>query len=115
MSVKMKNWGYDTSKQILATPDSYVAFAIKLDHNDDLAVEVAGKKIVKAGTIYPDNDATAKGVILNDYDVTDGDKTAALVTFGFIQENKLPVAPSAEAKEALRMIQFLNDDSFVRE
>lgn len=114
MAVKMKNWGYDTPKQILATPDSYVAFAIKLEHNDDLAVDVAGRKIVKAGTIFPSNDADAKGVILNDYDVTDGDKTAAVVTFGFIEEGKLPEAPSEEAKEALKMIQFMNSTTFER-
>lgn len=114
MAVKMKNWGYDTPKQILATPDNYVAFAIKLEHNDELAVDVAGRKIVKAGTIFPSNDAEAKGVILNDYDVTDGDKTAALVTFGFIEEGKLPQAPSPEAKGALKMIQFIKSTTFER-
>lgn len=90
----MKTVEYASEKQILATPDHYVAIARKLEKDSALAVTVEGRKIVKAGTIFPANDATAIGVILNDHDVTDGDKMAAVVIHGFIQESKLPAAPA---------------------
>ena len=94
MSIKMKKVDYASSKQILATPDHYVAIARKLEKDSALAVTEEGRKIVKAGTIFPANDATAIGVILNDYDVTDGDQMAAVVIHGFVLEAKLPAAPA---------------------
>ena len=94
MSSKMKTITYGSPKQILAIPDHYVAIARKLEQNSGLAVEEDGRKIVKAGTIYPANDETAIGVILNDYDVTDGDQMASIVIHGFIQLSKLPQAPN---------------------
>lgn len=94
MAIKMKTVDYASEKQILATPDHYVAIARKLEKDSALAVTVEGRKIVKAGTIYPANDATAIGVVLNDHDVTDGDKMAAVVIHGFIQASKLPAQPA---------------------
>lgn len=111
MAVKMKTYGATTGKQILATPDHYVAIAVKHDQataeEQGLAVLENGRYIVKAGTIYPKNDATATGVILNDYDVTDGDANMAVVIHGFIQKSKLPVQPASTAISALPMIKFL--------
>lgn len=69
--------------------------------------EVDGKKIIKAGTVYPANDATAKGVALHDVDVTHGDATAALLVHGFVDSTKLEVQPTAEAKAALTQITFM--------
>ena len=94
MSIKMKQIEYASSKQILAIPDHYVAIARKLEKDSALAVAQEGRKVVKAGTLYPANDATAIGVILNDYDVTDGDQMAAVVIHGFVLEAKLPAAPA---------------------
>lgn len=94
MGMKIKTVGYESSKNILAIPDHYVAIARKLEKDSTLATTVEGKKIVKAGTLFPANDATAIGVILNDYDVTDGDQMAAVVIHGFILEAKLPAAPA---------------------
>lgn len=94
MSIKMKQVEYASSKQILAMPDHYVAIARKIEKDSALAVAEEGRKIVKAGTIFPANDATAIGVILNDYDVTDGDQMAAVVIHGFVLEAKLPAAPA---------------------
>lgn len=93
MSIKMKTVEYASSKNILAIPDHYVAIARKLEKDSTLAVTEEGRKIVKAGTLYPANDATAIGVILNDYDVTDGDQMCAVVIHGFVLEAKLPEAP----------------------
>jgi len=93
--MKIKTVGYESPKNILAMPDHYVAIARKLEKDSALAVTEEGRKIVKAGTIFPANDATAVGVILNDYDVTDGDQMAAVVIHGFVLEAKLPAAPAS--------------------
>ena len=69
-----------------------------------------GKKIVKAGTILPQNDATAKGVLLTDVDVTNGDCSGTIIIHGFIDNAKLVkngITVSAEAVSALKMIDFI--------
>jgi hypothetical protein len=65
-----------------------------------------GRKIVKAGTVYPANDATAEGILFNDVDVTEGPQPGALMVEGYVLEARLPVAPAAEAKTALKEIKF---------
>lgn len=45
--------------------------------------------------------AAAEGVLSNDVDVTYGTAAGAMILHGFIDENKLPEAPSAEARAAL--------------
>ena len=100
MSMKMKETVYGApAKQILAIPDHYVALAQKhakaTAETPGLATLVDGRYVVKAGTFYPANNDTAIGVVLNDYDVTDGDATMAIVVHGFIKQEALPVAPAA--------------------
>lgn len=111
MAMKMKHTEYGApAKQILATPDHYVALAFKhakaVSGTTGLAVLEDGRYIVKAGTIYPANDATAIGVVLNDYDVTDGDAMMAVVIHGFIKVAALPVVPAAAAVSAMKQITF---------
>lgn len=102
-----KERDYNTQKQILMFPDHYAAFTYKLSQNSALATETAeGRKIVKAGTIFPANDDTAVGIVLNDYDVTDGDQQAAILCHGFVKTAALPEAPVPAAEAALSMIQF---------
>ena len=67
---------------------------------------VDGKKIVKAGTILPKNDATAKGILYNDVDVTHGPQPGALIEEAYILEARLPLVPDALAKTALTKITF---------
>ena len=112
MAMKMKVTNYnEPTKQILAIPDHYVALGFKhsraIQGSTGLAVEEGGRYIVKAGTVYPENDATAIGVILNDYDVTDGDAMMAVVVHGFIKTAALPEVPSAAALGALNQITFV--------
>lgn len=111
MAKKMKVIEYGSPKQILAIPDHYVALGFiheKATEGDKgLAVLEDGRYVVKAGSIYPANDATAVGVVLNDYDVTDGDEMMAVVVHGFIKQAALPVAPTAEAETALKQIKFV--------
>jgi len=71
-----------------------------------VTADANGNKIIPAGTIYPANDATAVGVVLNDVDVTYGDATGALVIHGFIDLTKLPTAPDDAAVAALKQITF---------
>lgn len=65
-----------------------------------------GRKIVKAGTILPLNDATAQGILYNDVDVTTGPQPGSLIVEGYILEARLPVAPATAAKTALKEIKF---------
>lgn len=57
--------------------------------------------IVKSGTIYPANDATAQGIIYQDVNVTKGDYPCSLMTSGYVYADRLPEAPTEEAKTAL--------------
>lgn len=112
MSMKMKQTTYGApAKQILATPDHYVAIGYMHAKADagtpGLAVLEDGRYKIKPGTIYPANDATAVGVVLNEHDVTDGDAMLAVVIHGFVKTAALPAAPSAEAKAALKQISFV--------
>lgn len=66
-----------------------------------------GRKVVKAGTILPKNDATAKGILFNDVDVTDGPQPGAYMVEGYVIPQRLPVAPTAEAIAALKEIKFV--------
>lgn len=111
MAMKVKEIEYGApTLQILAIPDHYVALGFKHAKADantpGLATLVDGRYVVKAGTIYPANDATAIGVVLNDYDVTDGDAMMAVVIHGFIKVAALPAVPSADAIAAMKQITF---------
>ncbi len=93
---------YGARPTILFHPDGWSAFPVTLPHNDPLATE----GIVKAGTIWPANDATARGVILHDVNVAAGPAEASIVYAGDINAAKFPTAPSAEAKSALPRVTF---------
>ena len=108
-NVKETTYGAPT-KQILAVPDHYVAIGMKqsqVNTAGGIVKSENGKFIVKAGTIYPANDETAIGVVLNDYDVTNYDAQMAVVVHGFIKTAALPIAPDEDAIEALKQITFI--------
>ena len=69
-----------------------------------MGTNVDGRKIVKAGTVFPANDATALGLIVSDVDVTDGDAPAAYIDHGLVYSNRLPVAISGTAGPVLKGI-----------
>lgn len=71
------------------------------------AVLENGRYIVKAGTIYPSNDAAAVGLVFHDYDVTDSDKVMSILIGGVVKTSAIPVQPSANANSALKDIQFV--------
>jgi hypothetical protein len=112
MSMKMKQTVYGApALQILAIPDHYVAIGYKHEKATadvpGLAVLDTGRYIVKAGTIYPANDSTAIGIVLNDYDVTDGDAMLSVAIHGVIKTSALPAVPVANALAAMKQLSFL--------
>lgn len=114
----VKEQSFAGQKNILARPDGYVALEVTLKAADYAGVEAdsAGRKIVKAGTILSDGDG-AYGVVLNDYDVTDGDvENAAYVIHGDILEDALPTAPTQEQIDALARqgLYFINGGKVVK-
>ena len=72
---------------------------------------VNGRRILKGGTIYPSNNASAQGVVLQDYDLTDNEQNIAIIIAGDIKSGALPEAPNANAVSALPRITF--HDAFV--
>lgn len=110
MTMKYKTIAYDSAKHILAMPDHYVPIARKATKADGMVVKEGDRFIIKAGTIYPSNDNKAIGVVLQDYDVTEGDVSMAIVLHGFIRADRLPTPPSDAALKSLRMIYFLKSD-----
>lgn len=74
----------------------------------DTATKAMGDKngILKAGTVFPANDATAKGIVYNDVDVSRGDRECAVIVEGYILEDRLPEAPAQLAKDAMKEIKF---------
>lgn len=112
MAMKVKAIEYGApAPQILATPDHYVALGFRHEKatsgTPGLATLVEGRYIVKAGTIYPSNDSAAIGIVLNDYDVTDGDAMMAVIVHGFVKTAALPVVPIANALAAMKQISFV--------
>lgn len=70
-----------------------------------------GKKIVKAGTPHPANDATCKGILLHDVDVTYGEAPGTRVFEGSIDTKKLTkngITVAEEAKAVLPRVTFFD-------
>lgn len=101
----VKNYGKTEQINFLASA-KYVAFTYQVS-DAGVAANSEGKKIVPAGTVYPANDATAIGILMNDVDVTHGPQPASVIVEGYIIEARLPVAPEATAaKPAMKEIKF---------
>lgn len=116
---KFVKTSYTTPKEILKFPDHHMSVAVTVD-DAGVTANVEGRKIVPAGTLVAGgflanrsvkvkkaNDATTQGVLRYEVDVTQGPAPGAAVIHGFVDLNKLPEAPSAEAITALKQITFL--------
>lgn len=106
MAVVYNSQDYTTGKQILIFPDHYVGLAHTFAKDDAASVTIDGRKIVKAGTIYPSNDGNAIGIVFSDIDVTDGDCNGTIIVHGFVKTAALTANPASAAKSALKTIQF---------
>lgn len=98
-----KGTTYSVRPEILAS-DHFTTQTCKVTKS--MGIEVNGRTIVKAGTIFPANDATAKGIIVTDVDVTEGDAPAAYMDHGAVYLERLPVAPDELALPVLKNIIF---------
>lgn len=116
-------------KSIIKFPDHYVNIAVTMD--DAGVAVVDGKKIIRAGTIIggtgganailandtvlatvhntnlgatgaPGAGVDAEGVLFSDVDVTYGDASGTMLIHGFVDLNKLPAVPCADAIAALK-------------
>lgn len=95
--MKFTNKSTVQSVNILAN-DHYAAIAY------DCSAVTATDGVIKAGTLLPANDATAKGVLLQDV-IPGENPNGSLVVHGFVVASKLPQQPDAAVK--LPMIQFI--------
>lgn len=107
--MKFKTTEYASPKHILAIPDHYVALGVLHEKatasEPGIATLVEGRYIVKAGTVYTSD--TINGIVLNDYDVTDGDQTMAIVVHGFVKEAALPAVVSSTDKAKMPLVHFV--------
>lgn len=72
------------------------------------------RTIVPAGAIIPANGSSAKGILYEDIDVTDGAAPGSIVTKGKVYEDRLPAAAESDAKTALTGIIFVNSPAVTR-
>lgn len=100
----VKNFGTTSQVNFLASAD-FQAFTYQIS-DAGVVADANGKKLVPAGTIYPLNDATAVGITYTETDVTHGPQPGSVIVEGYILEGRLPVAPVAAAKTALKEIKF---------
>ena len=90
---------YDEMPQFLASNVGKRLVTVQVPQS--MGVQDGNRLMVKAGTIFPVNDATAKGVLYTPVDVTHGDHAGSLMVAGYVYGNRLPVAPADTAKTAL--------------
>lgn len=116
MAVGIFSKDVKTNTNILATPDHYVA--IDIYHGQGTAnsvgnsVLVNGRRIIRAGTVYPSNDGDAIGIVLNDYDVTDGGVNMAVLIHGFVKTSAMYESVTTAARAVLPQISFLPIEPF---
>lgn len=60
------------------------------------AVTENGRKIIKAGTVYPANGSGAVGIVFQDIDVTNGDALGSIMVAGHYYKDKITIAGDAE-------------------
>lgn len=96
----------ETAQQInFLASAKFVAFTTQVE-SAGVTANPDGRKIVPAGTILPANDATAKGILMHDTDVTEGPQAGSLIVEAYVIPERLPAAPAAEAITALNEIKF---------
>ena len=66
-----------------------------------------GRKVVPAGAVIPANGSTAKGILFEDIDVTEGAKMGSIVTKGTVYGDRLPAALESAAATALTGIKVI--------
>jgi len=105
-------------KKITAKEENFLASAkftsfstMVDDTNAAVTTDELGHKIIPAGTIWPSNDAKAKGIIYHEMNVNEGPQMAALLVGGWFIGKNLPVVPTAEAMAAMTAVHFKDKDA----
>jgi len=80
----------------------FIPFTYQADKSTGCAVD----GVIKAGAIYPKNDGTAVGIVLNEVDVSNGPQPISVIVEGYVLKDRLPEQPSAAAITALKEIKF---------
>ncbi|MTI56149.1 hypothetical protein [Geosporobacter ferrireducens] len=100
----VKRYGKVEDINFLAS-SKYIPFTYEVS-DEGVVANSQGRKIVPSGTIYPANDETAIGILFTDVDVTEGPQPGSVLVEAWILEDRLPVAPTADAKTAMKNIKF---------
>lgn len=114
--------------QILFNVEHQMSVGIKLGKTSDAAVDVNGRKIVKAGTPLngdlkarttafvkaADTSNPAVGVLLHDVDVTDSDANGTLLIWGFVNMDRLESDVQALITET-RMTELAGKVTFLKD
>lgn len=74
--------------------------------DDGVESDENGKKIVKAGTVYKNENEVAIGLVFSDVDVTHGPQPGAVMYEGWVYEKRLPATISDEDKATMTGIKF---------
>lgn len=100
----VKNYGKAEEINFLASA-TVTSFTEQISDSGVVADE-NGRKIVKAGTVWPANDATAKGLVYSDIDVTEGSQPGAVLYEAWVIEERLPELVDELAKPEMPGIKY---------
>ncbi len=79
---------------------------------ESLGVADGNRKIARAGTPFPADDATAIGILFTDVDVTDGPVEGSVMLAGRVLKERLNVSSAAAA--AMTDIKFVEGPDVIR-
>lgn len=100
----VKNYGKAEDINFLASAD-VTSFTEQIS-DAGVRADENGRKIVKAGTVWPANDETAKGIVYTDVDVSEGPQPGAVLYEAWIIEERLPEPIDEAAKPELKGIKY---------
>ena len=86
----------------------YLNFTRQIE-NEGVEADENGKKIVKAGTVYRNEDGEAIGLVFDDVDVTNGPQPGAVMYEGWVYASKLPETVSEADKATMTGIHFKDE------
>lgn len=91
----------------LADDENCVRHTMTIAANHAQKVTQNGRTIVPAGAVIPANGSTAKGILYENIDVTDGAAPGSVVVKGVIYGDKLPADLETDAASALADITVI--------
>ena len=96
----MKTEKYNSGVNILSSEAGLVLKTFQ--GTQSMATQEGDKKIIKAGKIVPTNDASAKGIVFEDVDITnDEKKPISVIVAGRVIGKNLPETVNTNAKTPL--------------